>query len=335
MPAISAEDRARRFGLRYTMPDDLPLNRRRRGRGYQYLDAGGAPVESDAVKSRLKELRVPPAWTEVKLASDPLSHIQAVGRDAKGRLQYVYHDLWSQSADLEKAMRLKMLGGALGGLRESVEAQLRRRTVDRDFAMACAIALLDRAALRVGYEEYCRDTGGRGAMTLQRRHVRISDGAVRLSFYGKSSKRIQRTLDDPPLASALSRLREARGPNLFCWAKDGESCLNAEDVNDYLHREAGDAVSAKDFRTFRASALVLDAMEEEAPPTDKALRGAIKTAAEFLANTPAVCRSNYVHPLVQTACQDGLPTRKDLFTGPVREGLTRPETALMRLLDDC
>ena len=325
--------RAHEAGLRYATPDELPLTRRRSGKGFVYLNGGGTPVRDPNLRQRLKRLAVPPAWTEVRLAKDPLAHIQAVGRDAEGRRQYRYHELWTESGAAVKAARLSALGGALCNVRDTAAAQLRRRTVDRDFAMGCAIALLDRAGLRVGYAEYCRETGGRGAMTLQRRHVKIADGAVTLSFFGKSGKRILRTLHDPELANALARLREAGGADLFSWGKAADEMLTADDVNAWLHAHVNDGASARDFRTFRGSAIAAGALQEADSNPARALRAAIRRAAEFLANTEAVCRSSYVHPLVQSAFQDEALDRAGLFNGPTRNGLDRGETALMRLME--
>lgn len=333
-PQEAARARAAAAGLHYAEPDSLPLMRRRSGRGFSYINGGGAALRDPAVRARLGALAVPPAWTEVRLAKDPLAHIQAVGRDAEGRRQYRYHDLWTESGAAVKAGRLKILGGVLNNMRPWVAGELRRRTVDRDFAMACALALLDRAGLRVGYPEYCRDTGGRGAMTLQRRHVKVADGAVTLSFFGKSGKRILRTLEDAELAAALARLREAGGAGLFSWGRGADAMLGAEDVNAWLHAYAGPQTSARDFRTFRGSAIAAAALQSSGEPdAAKALRAAIRRAAQFLANTEAVCRSSYVHPIVQSAFMDEALDRKPLFSGAPRAGLDRGETALLRLLE--
>lgn len=328
----AAATRAREAGLRYVAPDDLPITRQRRGRGFSYLNGGGAPVRDPALRDRLTRLAVPPAWTEVRLARDPLAHIQAVGRDAEGRRQYRYHDLWTESGAIVKLARLAALGGALREVREATAAQLRRRTVDRDFAMGCAIALLDRAGLRVGYAEYCREAGGRGAMTLQRRHVRIDNGSVTLSFFGKSGKRILRRLDDPELATALGRLRDTGGANLFSWGKAPDAMLSADDVNAWLRQTVGEGTSARDFRTFRGSAIAAGTLGS-GETGKRALRAAIREAAAFLANTEAVCRSSYVHPIVQSAFLDESLDRAPLLAKPSRAGLDQAETTLLRLIE--
>jgi len=191
---LSAAERADSVGLHYVDPDALPLRRVRKGKGFSFVDRHSRAVSDDRLRERLLKLAVPPAWEEVKLARDPKSHIQAVRRDEAGRLQYRYHEKWTETGHEVKRERLAQLGEKLGGLREEIDKQLRRHTVDGDFALSCALALLDRAGLLVGYPEYSREDGGRGATTLACRDVQLKDGVVRLRFFGKGGKRIQRVL---------------------------------------------------------------------------------------------------------------------------------------------
>lgn len=336
---LSAAERADSAGLRYVEPDTLPLRRVRKGKGFSFLDARSRALKDEKVKARLVKLAVPPAWEDVRLARDPRSHIQAVGRDEAGRLQYKYHARWTEAGHEVKRERLLKFGEKLGGLREEIEAQLRRQTVDEAFALSCALALLDRAGLRIGYPEYSREDGGRGATTLTRKDVFIRDGAVRLRFFGKGGKRIQRVIEDKPLARALGLLKAAPGEMLFRWKdRDGEDCcLSAEAVNAALRDRMGETASAKDFRSFRASAIVAGALQEaggrEQKPRLAVLRTAIHEAAAFLANTPTVCKASYVHPDVQEAFATETFDPAPLFSGHERAGLTRGETALMRLLE--
>jgi DNA topoisomerase-1 len=334
---LSTAERAISAGLVYADPEKLPLRRRKRGAGFSYVDQHSHPVSDAKLRSRLDRLAVPPAWDDVRLARNPASHIQAVGRDAAGRLQYRYHEKWTETGDAVKQERLANLGAKLGDVRSHIEAQLRRQTIDQDFAAATAIALLDRVGLRVGYPEYSREDGGRGATTLTRKDVAVKDGVIRLRFFGKGGKRIQRILDDAALARALAALKAQPGEMLFRWKdKAGEDqCLTAEDVNMALRERFGEGTSARDFRTFRASAIVAGALQglgPEARERDAALRQAIRDSSQFLANTPAVARSSYVHPLVQEAFADKDFDSTSLFTGSVRIGLARDETALLRLL---
>jgi DNA topoisomerase-1 len=335
---LSAAERAESVGLQYVVePDALPLRRVRRGRGFRYLDQNAKTVNGD-IRGRLQKLAVPPAWENVRLARDPRSHIQAVGRDQAGRLQYRYQDKWTETAHEVKRERLEAFGDSLGEVRDWIEAQFRRQTVDEDFALACALGLLDRAGLRIGYPEYSREDGGRGATTLTRKDVYVKDSAVRLRFFGKGGKRIQRVLDDAPLARALAALKAQPGEMLFRWkSKEGEDgCLTADRVNAALRQRFGETTSAKDFRTFRASSIVAGALQDlpkdNITARNTALKQSIRESANFLSNTPTVARSSYVHPLVQAVFADAAFDAAPLFTGPLRAGLNRGETALLRLL---
>ncbi len=334
----SAAERADSVGLHYVEPDALPLRRVRKGKGFAYVDRHAKALIDDKLKLRLQKLAVPPAWEDVKLARDPRSHIQAVGRDEAGRLQYKYHGKWTQTGHEVKRERLAHLGETLGDLRGEIDKQLQRHTVDEDFALSCALALLDRAGLRVGYPEYSREDGGRGATTLACKDVQLKDGVVRLRFCGKGGKRIQRILEDASLARALGLLKAQPGEMLFRWTnKDGdERCLTADDVNVALRQRIGETTSAKDFRTFRASSIVAGALQDVARDDKRARRSALKQSiqesARFLANTPTVCKASYVHPDVQDAFTDETFNPTSLFTGPQRARLTRRETALLRLL---
>jgi DNA topoisomerase-1 len=204
---LSAAERADGVGLHYAAPEKLPLRRVRKGKGFAFLDGRSKVVTDDKVKARLLKLAVPPAWEDVRLARDPNSHIQAVGRDEAGRLQYKYHERWTEAGHEVKRERLLAFGEKLGAVREEIETQLRRKKVDADFALCCALALLDRAGLRIGYPEYSREDGGRGATTLTRKDIAIKEGSVRLRFFGKGGKRIQRIVEDKALARALTLLK--------------------------------------------------------------------------------------------------------------------------------
>lgn len=336
---LSAAERADSVGLHYVEPDRLPLKRVRKGKGFAFLDGRSQSLKDETVKARLLKLAVPPAWTDVKLARDPLSHIQAIGRDEAGRLQYKYHERWTEGGQVVKRERLLKFGEKLGAVREEIETQLRRQTVDEDFALSCALALLDRAGLRVGYPEYSREDGGRGATTLTRKDIAIKDGTVRLRFFGKGGKRIQRIVEDKALASALGMLKAEPGDLLFRWKnREGDDCcLTADTVNAALREKFSDGTSARDFRTFRASSIVAGALQDagkaDARPRRAILGQAIKEASEFLANTPTVCKASYVHADVQDAFENEDFDAAPLFSGPPRAGLTRGETALMRLVE--
>jgi len=335
---LSSAERAASAGLVHEAPGDLPILRQRRGRGFCYIDERTLQPCGASLRRRLTDLVVPPAWTDVRLARNPLSHIQAVGRDSEGRLQYIYHSLWTETGAAVKAERLMALGAGLPDLRSEIDRQLRRRAVDEPYALAAAIALLDRVGLRVGYPEYSRDDGGRGATTLTGKDVRIKDSTVRLRFYGKGGKRIERAFEDPALARALGRLKAETGGLIFSWREDGRvRSIDADAVNAALRQRLGDMTSARDFRTFRASALAaghvrdIDGLSPAA--RKRLLNEAVRRASGYLANTPTVARTSYIHPAVQAifTAEDTDTTR--LFAGSTRRGLTRDETALLRILE--
>jgi DNA topoisomerase-1 len=329
--------RAKRHGLLYVSVDALCFHRQKHGRGFAYRDAGGRPIRDRETLARIRALVLPPAWTEVCIADSPRAHIQAVGRDAEGRLQYRYHDDWKTLRDRVKAERLFRFGRALPKIRARIEKDLRRRDPDRRFAAAAAGRLIDVALLRAGHSG--TEEGGRGATTLLRSDVRLNGTRVTLDFVGKSGKTIRKTIKDPVLLRRLRRLKRIGRKRLFVFrdAQKQRRRLHARDLNAYLRDAAGRTVTAKDFRTFAASAQALAALcaaEEPASETarKRLVASVIRDSAERLSNTPAVARSSYVHPIVMGAFESGLAT-PTLLQGPPRAGLDKAETALMRLLE--
>jgi DNA topoisomerase I len=331
--------RAKRGGLRYVETDSLCLRRKKSGRGFRYVDAKDRAVKSVKILDRIRALAIPPAWIDVCIADDPSAHIQAIGRDSEGRLQYRYHDDWTGVRDKVKADRLLRFGKALPQLRERLEADLRRRKTDRRYAAAAAARLIDRTLLRAGHYQSDAEEGGRGATTLLKSDVRLNGTKVFLKFTGKGGKLIEKTIRDPLLLAHLRKLKRLGKKRLFCFKDEsGRSCyLTARDLNQYLRKAAGEEVTAKDFRTFAASARALAALcAAEEPPTDAARRRVVSTimrqASERLTNTPAVARSSYVHPMVVEAFEtDGLTPA--MLRGAPRNGLSQAETALMRFLE--
>ena len=297
-------------------------------------------------KTRCRELdslALPPAWTEVRAARDHRAHIQAVGRDGSGRMQYRYHEGWTRVRETLKARRLAAFADALPRIRERVAEDLKGPIDARETVIALAVRLIDRGLLRVGGERYAA-TGTAGATTLERRHVAVEGDTVRLAFRAKAGKAARLRLRDARLAKCLARLKGARrdraasglSSRLFCWC-DGEGTwrrLTGAQVNAYLSAIAGTAVSAKDFRTFAGSSLALEKLEEtNRLPARRRVPAAMKAVAERLRNTPAVARSSYVHDMVLAL--EGSPKRlARLLRGRRRRGLNRRETALARLLQE-
>lgn len=335
------EKLCRRFGLIHIETKDLRLRRRRFGRGFGYIDCENRTVRDKALKSRIKQLAIPPAWTEVCIAEDQRAHIQAVGRDAQGRLQYRYHPAWEQARSLTKADRLLRLGSALPRLRDVVSKALSTPNLTRQKVVAAVVRLIDRALLRPGHEEYARTSGSRGASTLLKSDVVLEGDKVVLEFEGKSGKSIKREVKDRLLVRVLRQLFRLRGSRRLFRAPDDNGGrvrpITAREVNRFIADASGADISAKDFRTFRASAEALAILtEHNGHETEKLRKQAVvhaaDTASKILVNTRSVARSSYIHPGVIKAYEAGkLKALK--FRGRARSGLNKIESALMRFLE--
>jgi DNA topoisomerase-1 len=248
----------------------------------------------------------------VFLAEDPRAHVQAVGRDAAGRLQYRYHPEWEKVREMQKAQRLGTLVDVLPRIRRAVTQHLATGEPSRAFALSAVIELIAGSALRPGSEEYARKNGTRGASTLLKSNVRLSGDSISLVFRGKGGKDIRKEFTDSRLANAITVLRTLPGPRLFQYKDESGAVrhVNAREVNAFLKDLAGCSVLLKDFRTLCASAAVLDNLARTIPADSakkrrKQVLDAVRAAAEDLANTPAVCRRSYVHETVLTAFEDG------------------------------
>lgn len=329
---------ARSAGLRYVSDEAPGIRRRRCGRGFTYLDLGGERISDPEERRRLKELVIPPAWTEVWICPRPDGHLQATGHDEAGRKQYLYHPRWREMRDAAKFERLLPFGRALPGLRERVDRDLRRRGLPRERVLAATVRLLDQTLLRVGNPEYARDNGSFGLTTLEDDHVEVSTRSIRFAFPGKGGKEMEVELRDRRLARLVARCQELPGQALFQYEdEEGEPRrVDSEDVNDYLEEATGEDFTAKDFRTWGASVLVALALREAGPAgsdsaAERQVLAAIDGAADALGNTRAVCRDSYVHPAVPEAYVEGW-----LFDlGPVRKrrGLEEGEPLLLAVLD--
>lgn len=293
-------------------------------------------MRDKALKVRIKRLAIPPAWSEVCIAGDERAHIQAVGRDTDHRLQYRYHPDWEQARTETKAGRLLRLGSALPRLRAAVRKALSAPGLNRNKVIAAVVRLIDRALLRPGYEEYAETKGSRGASTSD---LVIEGDNVVLEFEGKGGKTVKREVRDKLLARVAKRLSTLKGRRLFS-APDADGRqrpITAREVNAFLAEASGTDVTAKDFRTFRASAEALVFLtEHNGHQTDKLRKQAIVQAAdkasEVLVNTRSVARSSYIHPSVIKAYESG-KLEASLLRGRMRSGLSKIENALMRFLE--
>jgi len=291
--------------LRYSSDDAPGIRRRRAGRGFYYLDSRGRRITDASELQRIKGLAIPPAWTEVWISPVRNGHIQATGRDDRGRKQYCYHDRWQEMSNLSKFEGLIEFGRALPRIRRRVAADLRRRQLSRSKVAALAIRLLDLTMIRVGNEEYARQNGSFGLTTLRDRHLRVKGSEIRLRFRGKSGVLQEVRLSDRRLAKSLNACQEIPGQELFQYLNGAGTYqgLDSADVNNYLQEAAGIACSAKDFRTWKASVLVLEQLYEQRSLASererrKAVKQAVCRAASALGNSTTICRNYYVHPLL-------------------------------------
>jgi DNA topoisomerase-1 len=305
---------ARAHGLHLVKPDALTMTRRRHGRGFAYYDADGVRLRDPAAVSRLASLAVPPAYEDVRYAEDPAAHLQAIGTDAAGRLQYRYHPDWEKVRELCKARRLMRLVEVLPRIRRSVAQHLASGSLGREPVLAAVIELVARSAIRPGSEDYARLHGTRGAATLLKSNVTTEGDKVILSFRAKGGKAVRKEFTAALLVPMLARLRDLPGRRLFQYRDEGGAIhmVTARAVNAFLREIAGGVmISLKDFRTLLASAAVLEALARQAPADSARQRrrqvlAAVRTAAEDLANTPAICRRSYVHASVVAAFEEGV-----------------------------
>ncbi|MEA2953943.1 MAG: topoisomerase [Alphaproteobacteria bacterium] len=298
--------------LRRTAPNDLSIRRRRSGSGFCYVGPNGKVVRDATTLQRLKSLAVPPAYEEVLFAEDSKAHLQAVGRDAAGRLQYRYHPNWEKVRERHKARRLVALVQTLPRIRRCVSKHLTVGEPTREFVLATIIELVARSAIRPGSETYARAHGTRGAATLLKSNVTIKRDTVTLTFRGKGGQAVHREIRSRRLAAAIDILRQLPGRRLFQYRDETGAAhlVRRRDVNEFLHATAGVRISLKDFRTLMASTSVLEALAHIAPAKSERLRrrqilAAVRTAAEELSNTATVCRKSYVHDAIFAAFENG------------------------------
>jgi DNA topoisomerase I len=312
----SVESLAQELGLKLGDQNELTIRRIKRGKGYSFVRADGKPIRQPAIIKRLNSMAVPPAYEEVRYSPDPNSHLQAVGRDAAGRLQYRYHADWEKVREQRKAHRLARLVGALPKIRRNVSMQLSGDQPTREFALAAVIELIARTAIRPGSESYARLSGTRGASTLLKSNVSIDDDCIVLTFKAKGGKAVRKECDAAKLARALGILRQLPGKRMFQYRDEAGNIrvVNATQVNEFLREIAGIKISLKDFRTLMASAVVLESLSRISPASSargrkRQVLEAVRAAADELSNTPAICRKSYVHDTIVTAFEEGILER--------------------------
>jgi DNA topoisomerase I len=312
----SVEELAGDLGLTLGDQNELTIRRIKRGKGYSFIRANGTAIRHAGTIRRLNRMAVPPAYQEVRYSPDPNSHLQAVGRDAAGRLQYRYHADWEKVREQRKAHRLAKLVAALPKIRRNVNMHLAGDQPTREFALSAVIELIARTAIRPGNESYARLNGTRGATTMLKSNVTIEDETIVLTFKAKGGKATRKECDAAKLVRAVGILQTVPGKRLFQYrdASGVARTVSTTTVNSFLREIAGIKISLKDFRTLMASAVVLESLSRISPAASargrkKQVLDAVRAAADELSNTPAICRKSYVHDTIVTAFEDGILER--------------------------
>ncbi len=306
-PRIDAEE----AGLRYVTGEGPCIRRIRRGRSFRYLDATGKPLHDQRRLERIQSLVIPPAWEDVWICPSANGHLQAVGRDAKGRKQYRYHPRYRAHRDEAKFSRMIAFGTVLALMRRRIERDLRRRGLPREKVLATVVKLLETTYIRVGNDEYARENDSFGLTTMKDRHVRIAGARLQFQFRGKSGQDHLVALTDRRLARIVKACRDLPGYELFQYvdAHGATHRIDSGDVNEYVRRLTGHDFTAKDFRTWAGTLLAARELDAAGPPASAtaAKRGivaAVKTVARQLGNRPATCRKYYIHPAIFDAYAD-------------------------------
>jgi DNA topoisomerase I len=307
VPADSVEA-AEEAGLQYVNDDRPGYSRKAKGKDFEYLDTEGKTIRDEQRLLRIKRLAIPPAWTEVWICPSANGHIQATGRDARGRKQYRYHERWREVRDENKFGRLAQFAKALPNTRRRVTQDLKLPGLPREKVLATIVRLLERSFIRIGNEEYARENKSFGLTTLKNRHVKVKGAQVLFRFRGKSGRQHEVDVTDRRVAKVIAKCQDLPGQDLFQYLDENGEVrdVTSQDVNEYLRQIAGEDFSAKDFRTWGGTVLAAIALsKQEEFETKKQAKGNIKTAicavAELLGNTPAVCRKCYIHPQIVEA----------------------------------
>ena len=309
---VSPRESAQAAGLRYVSDARPGLGRKKTASGFRYVDQHGKPVRDAETLRRIKALAIPPAWTEVWISPFENGHLQAIGRDAKGRKQSRYHAAWRTARDENKYERMMHFGDALPAIRARVDDDLGRPGLPREKVLAAVVRLMETTFIRVGNREYARENHSYGLTTMRNRHVDVEGSKMTFRFKGKSGVHHEIELMDRRLANIVRKCHDLPGQELFEYM-DHEGCahtIDSADVNAYLQAISGHEFTAKDFRTWAGTVLAALMLREFEPfSTDKEARknvvAAIERVAERLGNTPSVCRKCYVHPEVLKCYLDG------------------------------
>ena len=300
---VEARQAAKAVGLRYASDEQPGIRRRRSGKGFSYAGSDGKPIRDPETLKRIRSLAVPPAWTDVWICAEPHGHLQATGRDVKGRKQYRYHPEFRAAREDGKYDHMLEFAAVLPKIRAKVEKHMARRDLSRECVLATVVHLLETTLIRVGNADYAKQNKSYGLTTLKDPHVKIEGSALRFQFTGKSGKSWRLKITDRRVAKIVRACQELPGQQLFQYL-DGEGNrqgVTSSDVNDYLREITGVEITAKDFRTWAGTVLAAVALQEFSEiegvvATKRNLRAAIESVAARLGNTPTICRKCYIHP---------------------------------------
>ena len=328
---------ASRAGLKYVTDGVSGITRRRAGRGWAFFKPDGTRITDPDQRKRIKSLAIPPAWTDVWICPDPRGHIQAIGRDARGRKQYRYHPRYREARDKSKFRHLLEMSEVLPGIRERVERDLRTPELSRHQILATVVRLLDKTLIRVGNDEYMKAYHSYGLTTLRRQHVQVEGATLRFSFRGKSGVQQALSVTDRRIARIVQRCQDLPGQELFRYF-DGSALrgtVTSDDVNEYLRNISGRNITAKDFRTWGGTMLAGTELRAMGPAANQRaarrnINQTIDTVARRLGNTRAVCRKYYVHPALLQAYLQGLTAGPATKARGRKTRRKRPGAALRR-----
>ncbi len=308
----SAENAAEDAGLKYVTDSSPGITRHRAGKGVFYRDSNGEKVEDEKHLERIKSLAIPPAWNDVWIAKSPNAHLQATGRDARDRKQYRYHPRWAEVRDKAKFEHVVAFGNALPGIRERVDADMRKHGLPREKVLAALVKLLELTLIRVGNDEYAKTNKSFGLTTMRDRHADIDGSTISFSFVGKGGIDHEIDLQDRRLATIVRKCQDLPGQRLFQYVdEDGEQQhIHSEDINSYVKEISGQDFTAKDYRTWAGTMLAAEALAElDIAPDETTAKSnvveAIENVSKHLGNTPTICRKCYVHPAVIDAYIEG------------------------------
>jgi DNA topoisomerase I len=342
---VDPRDAAESAGLLYVSDEEPGIRRRKAGKGFAFRGPNGQPIKDEATLKRIRSLAIPPAYTDVWICPKSNGHIQATGRDAKGRKQYRYHPAFREVRESVKYEHMMDFAAALPSIRAKLAEHMALRGLPREKVLATVVHLLESTLIRVGNDDYAKQNKSYGLTTLKNRHVTVNGGELRFQFKGKSGKTWKLQVEDRRIAKIVRACQELPGQELFQYLdEDGERRdVTSADVNAYLREITGRDITAKDFRTWAGTVLAAMALQEfetfdTAAKAKKNVRAAIERVASRLGNTPTICRKCYIHPEVLNCYLDGslMLDIKDEAEAELRDnlaGMKPEEAAVLSLLE--